>query len=159
VGTFNGGSFRISHRDTNSILTIQLAIGCPMVAKPGTFSKSEYYELFAKTSDRGYDCNDTLNPLERSFQVQPEKGSDRWRVGAFDLHWPRRSIASTCNPWRHYQYSTKWQRAMECWKRCFPCCYPRYCQRVQEPRTRQSHLLRRGTLHLQDHRHWYSMGI
>jgi uncharacterized protein (AIM24 family) len=35
VGTFNGGSYRISHRDTNSILTIQLAVGCPLTAKPG----------------------------------------------------------------------------------------------------------------------------
>ncbi|KAM5372035.1 hypothetical protein ACJZ2D_007791 [Fusarium nematophilum] len=36
VGTFNGGSYRISHRDTNTILTIQLAMGCPMSAKPGS---------------------------------------------------------------------------------------------------------------------------
>lgn len=35
VGTFNGGSYRISHRDTNSILTLQLAVGCPIEAKPG----------------------------------------------------------------------------------------------------------------------------
>ncbi|CAI6333819.1 unnamed protein product [Periconia digitata] len=35
VGTFNGGSYRISHRNTNSILTIQLASGCPLTAKPG----------------------------------------------------------------------------------------------------------------------------
>ena len=35
VGTFNGGSYRISHRDSNSILTIQLAMGCPVTAKPG----------------------------------------------------------------------------------------------------------------------------
>ncbi|KAI4665450.1 uncharacterized protein J4E78_002911 [Alternaria triticimaculans] len=35
VGTFNGGSYRVSHRDTNSILTVQLAIGCPFTAKPG----------------------------------------------------------------------------------------------------------------------------
>jgi len=35
VGTFNGGSYRISHRDSNTILTMQLAIGCPLVAKPG----------------------------------------------------------------------------------------------------------------------------
>jgi len=35
VGTFNGGSYRISHRDTNTILTIQLAMGCPLTAKPG----------------------------------------------------------------------------------------------------------------------------
>jgi len=35
VGTFNGGSYRVSHRDTNSILTLQLAMGCPISAKPG----------------------------------------------------------------------------------------------------------------------------
>ncbi|KAF4457975.1 DUF124 domain [Fusarium albosuccineum] len=35
VGTFNGGSYRISHRDTNTVLTIQLAMGCPLSAKPG----------------------------------------------------------------------------------------------------------------------------
>ncbi len=35
VGTFNGGSYRISHRDCNSILTVQLAVGCPLHAKPG----------------------------------------------------------------------------------------------------------------------------
>ncbi|EEH19283.2 hypothetical protein PABG_01602 [Paracoccidioides brasiliensis Pb03] len=35
VGTFNGGSYRISHRDTNTVLTIQLAMGCPLTAKPG----------------------------------------------------------------------------------------------------------------------------
>ncbi|KAI9823167.1 MAG: hypothetical protein M1832_002610 [Thelocarpon impressellum] len=35
VGTFNGGSFRISHRDSNSIMTVQLAVGCPLIAKPG----------------------------------------------------------------------------------------------------------------------------
>lgn len=36
VGTFNGGSYRISHRDSNTILTIQLAVGCPLEVKPGT---------------------------------------------------------------------------------------------------------------------------
>ncbi|KAF4631306.1 hypothetical protein G7Y89_g6833 [Cudoniella acicularis] len=35
VGTFNGGSYRISHRDSNSIVTIQLAMGCPLTVKPG----------------------------------------------------------------------------------------------------------------------------
>ncbi|RKF58447.1 Uncharacterized protein OnM2_067050 [Erysiphe neolycopersici] len=35
VGKFNGGSYRISHRDTNSILTIQLAALCPLTVKPG----------------------------------------------------------------------------------------------------------------------------
>ena len=36
IGTFNGGSYRISHRDSNTILTLQLAMGCPLNAKPGT---------------------------------------------------------------------------------------------------------------------------
>ncbi|KAJ5248233.1 hypothetical protein N7524_012193 [Penicillium chrysogenum] len=35
VGVFNGGSYRISHRDTNSLLTLQLAVGCPLTARPG----------------------------------------------------------------------------------------------------------------------------
>jgi len=35
VGTFNGGSYRISHRDSNTILTLQLAKLCPLHAKPG----------------------------------------------------------------------------------------------------------------------------
>jgi len=35
VGTFNGGSYRVSHRDSNTIVTIQLAMGCPITAKPG----------------------------------------------------------------------------------------------------------------------------
>jgi hypothetical protein len=35
TGTFNGGAFRISHRDTNSLLTVQLAVGCPLHVKPG----------------------------------------------------------------------------------------------------------------------------
>jgi hypothetical protein len=41
VGSFNGGAYRISHRDTNTVLTIQLAIGCPMHAKPGEFLQME----------------------------------------------------------------------------------------------------------------------
>lgn len=35
VGTFNGGSYRVSHRDVNSILTVQLAMGAPLIVKPG----------------------------------------------------------------------------------------------------------------------------
>ncbi|KAI9720480.1 MAG: hypothetical protein M1828_005651 [Chrysothrix sp. TS-e1954] len=35
VGTFNGGSYRISHRDSNTIVTVQLAAGCPLQVKPG----------------------------------------------------------------------------------------------------------------------------
>ena len=36
VGAFNGGAYRISHRDCNTILTVQLAVGCPLIAKPGS---------------------------------------------------------------------------------------------------------------------------
>jgi hypothetical protein len=35
VGNFNGGSYRIDHRDCNSLLTLMLAAGCPVQAKPG----------------------------------------------------------------------------------------------------------------------------
>lgn len=35
VGTFNGGSYRISHRSTNSVLTLHLADKYPLTAKPG----------------------------------------------------------------------------------------------------------------------------
>ena len=42
VGTFNGGSYRISHRDCNTILTIQLAMGAPLVAKPGMASELDW---------------------------------------------------------------------------------------------------------------------
>lgn len=48
VGTFNGGSYRISHRDTNSLLTLQLAMGCPLSAKPG---KNAFYTLAAEEAD------------------------------------------------------------------------------------------------------------
>lgn len=45
VGTFNGGSYRISHRDTNSLLTIQLAMGCPLAVKPGKIPYLNYQYL------------------------------------------------------------------------------------------------------------------
>lgn len=35
MGKFNGGSYRIDHRDSNSLLTIQLAHGAPFHSKPG----------------------------------------------------------------------------------------------------------------------------
>jgi len=35
VGTFNGGGYRVSHRDANTLLTVQLAVGCPLIVKPG----------------------------------------------------------------------------------------------------------------------------
>jgi hypothetical protein len=44
VGTFNGGSYRISHRDSNTVLTLQLAMGCPITAKAGMSSFHSYLE-------------------------------------------------------------------------------------------------------------------
>lgn len=40
TGVFNGGSYRISHRDSNSVLTVQLAMGCPLNIRPGKLSSS-----------------------------------------------------------------------------------------------------------------------
>ena len=37
MGTFNGGSYRIDHRDCNTLLTFQLAHGCMVYGKPGMF--------------------------------------------------------------------------------------------------------------------------
>ena len=39
VGTFNGGSYRISHRDSNTILTVGLAPLNQIHAKPGIFAQ------------------------------------------------------------------------------------------------------------------------
>jgi hypothetical protein len=50
VGTFNGGSYRISHRDTNTILTLQLAMGCPIQAKPGQYP-APYYSQRSPTPE------------------------------------------------------------------------------------------------------------
>jgi hypothetical protein len=55
VGSFNGGAYRISHRDTNSVLTIQLAIGAPLHVKPGK-PKSTVWKVVAKLY-RCYDCH------------------------------------------------------------------------------------------------------
>lgn len=46
VGTFNGGSYRISHRDTNTLLTIQLAIGCPITVKSGMLHSPSYTSTY-----------------------------------------------------------------------------------------------------------------
>lgn len=53
VGTFNGGSYRISHRDTNTILTVQLAMGCPLQAKPGKYLRKRLKNLDADESLQG----------------------------------------------------------------------------------------------------------
>lgn len=52
TGVFNGGSFRISHRDTNSVLTVQLAMGCPLTVRPGKLflQQSLYTDVIWLTS-------------------------------------------------------------------------------------------------------------
>lgn len=60
VGTFNGGSYRISHRDTNSIITLQLAFGCPLSVKPGRFrpiASMLHLRERALIANRLYDCH------------------------------------------------------------------------------------------------------
>ena len=46
VGTFNGGSYRVSHRDSNTILTIQLAVGCPVTVKPGMWTPAFLFLVY-----------------------------------------------------------------------------------------------------------------
>ena len=63
VGTFNGGSFRVSHRDTNTILTIQLAMGCPFTVKPGKFIHRVtcfLLSLSQRPEERILKCKDTI---------------------------------------------------------------------------------------------------
>ncbi|EEP82744.1 conserved hypothetical protein [Uncinocarpus reesii 1704] len=52
IGTFNGGSYRISHRDSNSILTIQLAMGCPLTAKPVFHHRATKVPFFVPANRR-----------------------------------------------------------------------------------------------------------
>lgn len=98
VGTFNGGSFRISHRDTNTILTIQLAIGCPLVVKPGamiamtptiTVSGSVKFSL-KKFVAGGHMAQSTYTGPGELLLAPPSlgditnirlTGNDTWRVG------------------------------------------------------------------------------
>lgn len=58
VGTFNGGSYRISHRDTNTLLTIQLAIGCSLTSKSGRrFFLGQGQRTELMQYPRCYDCH------------------------------------------------------------------------------------------------------
>ena len=82
VGTFNGGSYRVSHRDTNTILTVQLAIGCPFTAKPGA-SYLPIYDLCSNgdgtlITSRRDDSNDTNHNAQRYHEVFPKKGTHWW---------------------------------------------------------------------------------
>jgi hypothetical protein len=78
VGTFNGGSYRISHRDTNTILTLQLAMGCPLTVKPGKFTQERIVRNQPKLCYRRYDCHDANHYTEGSCQILHEE-IDCWR--------------------------------------------------------------------------------
>ncbi|PHH79025.1 hypothetical protein CDD83_3902 [Cordyceps sp. RAO-2017] len=98
VGTFNGGSYRISHRDTNSILTIQLAMGCPFDGKPGamiamspTMTLKGQLKFSVKKVISGADVNTSKYVGPGELLLAPPmlgditsvrlSGSDTWSVG------------------------------------------------------------------------------
>lgn len=82
VGTFNGGSYRISHRDVNSLLTLQLAMGCPLTAKPGMAPGSQNIILLANNYlcrfNRGNDCDVHNHESQRIRYLWLEKAPGRW---------------------------------------------------------------------------------
>lgn len=105
VGTFNGGSYRVSHRDVNSILTIQLAMGAPLVAKPGAMIsmsttitlKGEYHFSWRKMISSGkMGMSNYTGPGELilapsilgDLMVLPMRGDKEWLCGrdAFLAH-------------------------------------------------------------------------
>jgi Mitochondrial biogenesis AIM24 len=74
VGTFNGGSYRISHRDSNTIVTMQLAMGCPITAKPGSSSQFSYLDPF-------WDNEATQN--ESLARRRPKKKLSSWLIDVY----------------------------------------------------------------------------
>ena len=79
VGTFNGGSYRISHRDCNTILTLQLAMGCPLHAKPGKWQAFVYQSItMLMPSTRCYDLHVSHRDSQRSRQILNEEVNS-WR--------------------------------------------------------------------------------
>ncbi|KAF4507866.1 hypothetical protein G6O67_004318 [Ophiocordyceps sinensis] len=98
VGTFNGGSYRISHRDTNTILTIQLAMGCPFDSRPGamiamspTMTLKGQLKFSVKKVISGADVNTSkyigpgelllAPPMLGDITSVRLSGSDTWSVG------------------------------------------------------------------------------
>lgn len=58
VGTFNGGSYRVSHRDSNSLLIVQLAMGAPIIAKPGISPALSDFEKDMHVDTDTHRCHD-----------------------------------------------------------------------------------------------------
>lgn len=93
VGTFNGGSYRISHRDTNTLLTIQLAVGCPIQARPGASIFTPITVLFLRLTfpprNRRHDRNVTLHVPKRLTFIRLDESSCRRQHSPIDIYWPR----------------------------------------------------------------------
>ncbi|PHH67725.1 hypothetical protein CDD82_1175 [Ophiocordyceps australis] len=98
VGTFNGGSYRISHRDTNTLLTIQLAMGCPLDGKAGamiamspTVTVKGQIKFSVKKVIAGADINSTrfigpgelllAPPMLGDITSVRISGNENWSVG------------------------------------------------------------------------------
>ncbi|KAF2964739.1 hypothetical protein GQX73_g8829 [Xylaria multiplex] len=106
VGTFNGGSYRISHRDCNTIVTVQLAMGCPLIARPGVLIamsptitlKGEYKFSMKKLVAAGTDLGQSTFIGPGELLMAPSmlgdittirlSGEESWSVGkdAFVAH-------------------------------------------------------------------------
>lgn len=99
VGTFNGGSYRISHRDTNTIVTLQLAAGCPIVAKPGEAMMFLLHLVGHYADASSFDrCNDfhvADHHPQRRRQILHEEIPRRRRDGSVDIRWARRASVSS----------------------------------------------------------------
>lgn len=128
VGTFNGGSYRISHRDTNSILTLQLAVGCPLTAKPGKCYPQSH--IGDTNLHRCYDCNDTHNYTKGNGEILHEE-TDRWRrYGTFDIHRSWRATACPRVSGRYHEYPAHGRRAVVRCPGRLPSLHTWSCERV-----------------------------
>ncbi|GAP89531.1 putative duf124 domain-containing protein [Rosellinia necatrix] len=99
TGSFNGGSYRVSHRDCNTIITIQLAMGCPLIARPGVLIamsstitlKGEYKFSMKKLVAAGGDLGQSTFIGPGELLLAPSmlgdittirlNGQDSWSVG------------------------------------------------------------------------------
>jgi hypothetical protein len=155
VGTFNGGSYRISHRDTNTILTLQLAMGCPLTVRPGAMiAMSATMSLqgaikfsFKKLVAGGHMATSTYTGPGELLLAPPSlgditnirlTGQETWNVG--------KDAFLACT--QGGLFDTFWGLSLtDIVYRC--------CQGLQGSRSEQSHVLRRRLLCLQSvgHRH------
>lgn len=152
IGTFNGGSYRISHRNTNTILTLQLAMGCPLHAKPGMTGAHPPFHDPLNVIFRHHDRNVPHRNPQRRRQILHEEAHRRRRNNDIHLHRPRRNPLHSPFPWRYHHSSPYGQGAVERGQRRIHGGYAGYCERAEEPGVQQSYVLRGGTLCVQDER-------